>query len=87
MDKVMEINGLRKNYRTFTLDGVSLEIPKGTILGLIGPNGSGKTTTIRMLMNMARLLYEQEGLVDGEIRLAVLREVGPEDVQQADRRV
>jgi ABC-2 type transport system ATP-binding protein len=54
MDKVLEANGLRKVYRTFTLDDVSLEIPKGTILGLIGPNGSGKTTTIRMLMKMAR---------------------------------
>jgi len=54
MGKVLEANGLRKEYRTFTLDGVSLEIPKGTILGLIGPNGSGKTTTIRMLMKMTR---------------------------------
>jgi ABC-2 type transport system ATP-binding protein len=54
MEKMLEANGLRKEYRTFTLDGVSLEIPKGTILGLIGPNGSGKTTTIRMLMKMTR---------------------------------
>ena len=54
MDRIMEANGLRKEYRTFTLDGVTLEIPKGTILGLIGPNGSGKTTTIRMLMKMTR---------------------------------
>ncbi len=54
MDRIMEVNGLRKEYRTFTLDGVTLEIPKGTILGLIGPNGSGKTTTIRMLMKMTR---------------------------------
>ncbi len=54
MDKVLEVAGLTKNYRTFTLDGVSFEIPKGTILGLIGPNGSGKTTTIRILMKMIR---------------------------------
>jgi ABC-2 type transport system ATP-binding protein len=54
MDKVMEIAGLTRRYRTFTLDGVTLEIPKGTILGLIGPNGAGKTTTIRMLMKMVR---------------------------------
>jgi ABC-2 type transport system ATP-binding protein len=54
MDKILEANGLRKEYRTFTLDGVSLEIPRGTILGLIGPNGAGKTTTIRMLMKMTR---------------------------------
>ncbi len=54
MNRILEANGLRKEYRTFTLDGVTLEIPKGTILGLIGPNGSGKTTTIRMLMKMTR---------------------------------
>jgi len=54
MDKVMEVTGLTKKYRTFTLDAVTLEIPKGTILGLIGPNGSGKTTTIRALMKMVR---------------------------------
>jgi ABC-2 type transport system ATP-binding protein len=54
MEKMLEANGLRKEYRTVTLDGGSLEIPKGTILGLIGPNGSGKTTTIRMLMKMTR---------------------------------
>jgi ABC-2 type transport system ATP-binding protein len=54
MVNILEANGLRKEYRTFTLDGVRLEIPKGTILGLIGPNGSGKTTTIRMLMKMIR---------------------------------
>ena len=54
MDKVMEVAGLSKEYRTFALDGVTLEIPKGTILGLIGPNGAGKTTTIRALMKMIR---------------------------------
>jgi ABC-2 type transport system ATP-binding protein len=54
MDNVMEVTGLTKRYRTFTLDGVTLEIPKGTILGLIGPNGAGKTTTIRVLMKMVR---------------------------------
>jgi ABC-2 type transport system ATP-binding protein len=54
MDSVLEVTGLTKRYRTFTLDGMSLEIPKGTILGLIGPNGAGKTTAIRLMMKMAR---------------------------------
>ncbi|HER43641.1 MAG TPA: ABC transporter ATP-binding protein [Candidatus Eisenbacteria bacterium] len=54
MDKVLEVTGLTKRYRTFTLDGVTLEVPKGTILGLIGPNGAGKTTAIRSVMKMVR---------------------------------
>ena len=54
MDNILEVTGLTRNYRTFTLGGVTLEIPRGTILGLIGPNGSGKTTTIRALMKMIR---------------------------------
>jgi ABC-2 type transport system ATP-binding protein len=36
------------------LDGVDLEVPQGTVLGLLGPNGSGKTTTVRVLTTLLR---------------------------------
>ncbi|MFC1678861.1 ABC transporter ATP-binding protein [Elusimicrobiota bacterium] len=36
------------------VDGVSFEVPSGTIFGLLGPNGAGKTTTIRMIMDIIR---------------------------------
>ncbi len=54
MDNVLEAKGLKKEYDRFSLRDVSFAIPRGYIMGLIGPNGSGKTTTIRMLMNMIR---------------------------------
>jgi ABC-type multidrug transport system ATPase subunit len=45
--------GLRKLYRgTVAVDHVDLEVPMGAVLGMLGPNGSGKTTTIRMLLGL-----------------------------------
>ncbi|HVW39717.1 MAG TPA: ABC transporter ATP-binding protein [Amycolatopsis sp.] len=47
--------GLRKVYRgTVAVDQVDLEVPEGAVLGMLGPNGSGKTTTIRMLLGLVR---------------------------------
>ena len=41
---------VRKKYGDhLALDGVSIDVPKGTIFGLLGPNGAGKTTLIRMV--------------------------------------
>jgi ABC-type multidrug transport system ATPase subunit len=45
--------GLRKLYRTtVAVDHVDLDVPEGAVLGMLGPNGSGKTTTIRMLLGL-----------------------------------
>jgi ABC-2 type transport system ATP-binding protein len=46
---------LRKVYRgTVAVDGVDLEVPEGAVVGMLGPNGSGKTTTIRMLLGLVQ---------------------------------
>lgn len=50
----IELNGVRKSYRFFVLDEVSMRLDQGQIMGLVGPNGAGKTTTIRLLMGMIR---------------------------------
>ncbi|WP_235926082.1 ABC transporter ATP-binding protein [Actinokineospora pegani] len=45
--------GLRKVYRgTVAVDNVDLDVPTGAVMGMLGPNGSGKTTTIRMLLGL-----------------------------------
>lgn len=47
--------GLMKHYKTVkAVDGVSLNVPEGTVLGVLGPNGAGKTTTVRMLTTLIR---------------------------------
>jgi ABC-2 type transport system ATP-binding protein len=57
---VIEVEGLRKEYRglwrgrTTAVDGLDLEIPEGGVFGFLGPNGSGKTTTIRCLLGLVR---------------------------------
>lgn len=46
--------GLRKRYPGFELKDVSLEVPKGSIVGFIGENGAGKTTTIKAIIGAIR---------------------------------
>ena len=46
----LEIKNLTKKYKGFTLDNISFSIPQGCILGLIGENGAGKSTTIRSIL-------------------------------------
>ena len=53
-DYALELRGVRKTYRGFTLKDVSFTLPRGHIGGLIGPNGSGKTTIIKLIMNLIR---------------------------------
>lgn len=53
MENILEINNLCKNYEDFSLKDVSFSLPKGYIMGFVGQNGSGKTTTIRSILNMA----------------------------------
>jgi len=50
----LELRGVRKTYRGFALKDVSFTLPRGHIGGLIGPNGSGKTTIIKLIMNLIR---------------------------------
>ena len=51
-DKAIDMKGVRKAFRFFTLEDVTLDLEHGQIMGLVGPNGAGKSTTIRLLMGM-----------------------------------
>src|SRR2546423_870505 len=52
---VIEARGLRKRYgATLALDGLDLDIARGEVYGFLGPNGVGKTPTIRLLLGLHR---------------------------------
>jgi ABC-2 type transport system ATP-binding protein len=52
-DIAIRLEGLTRDFETVrAVDGLSLEVPAGTIFGFLGPNGAGKTTTIRLLLGL-----------------------------------
>ena len=54
MEYAMELRNLRKEYKQFTLDNISLSLPMGSIMGFIGENGAGKSTTIKAMLGLIR---------------------------------
>ena len=55
MTDAITVSGLRKSYgKTLALDGLDLAVAQGEVHGFLGPNGSGKTTTIRILLGLLR---------------------------------
>lgn len=62
MDNIIEIKGLTKSYKGFSLDNVDLVVPKGAVMGFIGANGAGKSTTINAILG----LYHRDG---GEVKV------------------
>lgn len=75
---VLEVRGLTKRYERFTLDNVSFALEPGYIMGFIGRNGAGKSTTMKSMLNLVRKdagevlingrdFYRNESLCKGEI--------------------
>ena len=52
MKNAIDLRGLRKEYKGFTLDNISLSLPMGCIMGFIGENGAGKSTTIKAMLGL-----------------------------------
>ena len=82
----IEIKGLEKSYKDFHLGPLDLTLPAGCIMGLVGENGAGKSTTIRALLGlinpdrgMASVLGAAAGPRMGQVKQdigVVLDEVG-----------
>ena len=77
---VISISGLTKDYTDFwgrpklrALDGLSLEVEKGEVFGLLGPNGSGKTTTMKVLLGLLKPTEGEVRVLGGSPRDAELR--------------
>lgn len=67
----LTVSGLTKKYKDFTLSDMSFEVPRGTIVGLIGENGAGKSTTINAILGLIQkdagtitILGKQEQEID-----------------------
>lgn len=61
-DKVVHLQGVTKKYRGHTaVDAFDMQVGRGSVYGFIGPNGSGKTTTLRMLL---RIIEPDEGVIE-----------------------
>lgn len=52
MESALKITNLSKSYKDFKLDNVNIELPKGCIMGFIGENGAGKSTTIKLILDL-----------------------------------
>lgn len=74
----MELKDVTKRYPDFTLDRVSLALPRGCIMGLVGENGAGKSTTIQLILGLIR----RDG---GEI--SVLGQSGQKGMEEARERL
>lgn len=60
MKNAIEIKNVTKEYAHFKLDNLSLDIPAGVIVGLIGENGAGKTTLIKSILN---IIHTSQGTI------------------------
>ena len=71
MNNYLEVKNLSKSFDNFRLHDITFTLPKGYIMGLIGPNGSGKTTTIKLILNMLKR-------TDGEVKILELDNIADE---------
>ena len=55
MEHILKVSQLEKKYRNFSMQNISFGLPKGSIMGLIGENGAGKTTIIKSIMNLIQI--------------------------------
>ena len=65
MSAALEIKNLEKKYEKFYLNHINLSIPKGTIMGFVGTNGAGKSTTMKAILQLVRA-DAGEVFIDGQ---------------------
>lgn len=73
-DLALKLDRVSKHYKGFALREISFELPRGYIMGLIGANGAGKTTILKLIMN---LIHRDDGTITvlGKDNLACEKEI------------
>ena len=78
MENALRVSHVSKDYPGFSLKDISFELPKGSVMGLIGQNGAGKTTTLKSIL----------GLISSEGEIEILGSVsGKRHLQRKKRLV
>lgn len=79
MEHAIEIRHLSKEYKDFQLQDISLNIPTGTVMGLIGANGAGKSTFINSILGLVESDYEMLHILGKDLRTheKKLRKISP----------
>lgn len=77
MNNYLEVKNLSKSFDNFQLNNITFTLPKGYIMGLVGPNGSGKTTTIKLILNMLKR-------TDGEVKILGLDNILDEQAAKSN---
>ena len=54
MENVLELRGVCKSFKTFSLDNVSFTVPSGSVCGFVGINGAGKSTTVKIIEGLLK---------------------------------
>ena len=68
MNELLSVRELTKHYPGFTLDNVSFSVAPGRIMGLIGKNGAGKSTTLKAILNLIPIDGGSVTLLDQDVR-------------------
>ena len=74
MSNVIELNNVVKDFGDFKLDNATFSVPKGCICGFIGQNGAGKSTTIKLILDILRrdsgeiLIFDKDSVKSTELK-------------------
>ena len=72
----IEIKNLNKSYPGFTLDNLNLTLPSGCIMGLVGENGAGKSTTIKLILGMGKADSGEIAVLGRPMSMDVKQDIG-----------